>query len=71
MSSIKPVCLNNQTYFSPCHAGCTQEAVDDTIAGCGCAADQIATVGYCPNPDQEKVFCHLLILVCHLFVLVR
>ena len=55
MSSIQPVCLNNQTYFSPCHAGCTQEAINDTIAGCGCAADQIATLGDCPNPDQEKV----------------
>ena len=55
-SSTKPVCLNNQTYFSPCHAGCTEEAINGTIAGCGCAADQIAFEGYCPNPEQEKVF---------------
>lgn len=63
---MEPVCLNNQTYFSPCHAGCTQESINGTIAGCGCAADQIAFEGYCPNPDQQKCdddFDIMLILV--------
>lgn len=39
-SSYMPVCFNNQTYFSPCHLGCTDWNDDEKMipaSNCSCA----------------------------------
>jgi len=76
--SFYPVCVANQTYFSPCHVGCTDwdeelDAVNKTM--CSCAVDGVfgedeglVQSGYCA--DQQCANLGAILLVMFFVILV-
>ncbi|KAK7115648.1 solute carrier organic anion transporter family member 2B1-like [Littorina saxatilis] len=55
VTQILPVCDGNQTFLSPCHAGCTRSVNTTHFADCSLAGAREAEVGFC-SPG-----CYLLI----------
>ena len=51
----EPICLNDQTYFSPCYAGCeVKNETENSFSMCSCVADNsdVATLGECEDEDD-------------------
>jgi hypothetical protein len=79
--SYYPVCYEGQTYFSPCHAGCTDWITDDAsefmdtvnaslcsclVVGGNLTADSIVEAGYC----EEHQCANLGMILLTFFLLI-
>merc|ERR1712062_224154 len=65
-STYRPVCdqTNQQTYFSPCSAGCQTRLNSSTFLDCSCVPGSSSLVaGYCPTDCNRKY----LWLLSHLY----
>ncbi|XP_044582152.1 solute carrier organic anion transporter family member 5A1 isoform X1 [Cotesia glomerata] len=82
MNDVEPVCGNNGlTYFSPCHAGCTDFSSKSNFTNCACihgnlamprlpaevTAIPVATSGPCTSPCKT-IFPFLILLFFMTFV---
>lgn len=59
---IQQVCMNDQTYFSPCHAGCTgsKEIREDgqiEYTDCACGGGLTAIEGECEKGESWEEDC--------------
>jgi len=60
---FEPVCLDGNTYFSACHAGCDYKTEDENnFSHCACENSSVATSGACEqcSPDRFTLFCVLI-----------
>jgi len=72
----EPICLDGNTYFSPCYAGCTDAPTDEgDYYTCSCAPGHTAYHGQCDFSIEEKEDCdHKLVVslglmfACALFI---
>lgn len=66
-SEYYPVCINGtKSYYSPCHAGCRNDTVDENklvkLLGCLCRDDVVGDAGVCTG-DCSSVIPYLIMIV--------
>ena len=61
-STYRPVCdqINQQTYFSPCSAGCQTRHNSSTFLDCSCVPTSTLVAGYCPTDCYTPLMAFLV-----------
>lgn len=72
-----PVCAEDMTYFSPCHAGCHDivynvDQTEQNYTNCDCANEMsvIAVDGNCMDPEQENCESKSYVFLALVFIVV-
>jgi sodium-independent organic anion transporter len=64
-ASFSPVCADGVTYFSACHAGCTEQAGTHSFTNCSCLSRpaQVAAAGTCQGTCDRAAYFLLALFV--------